>query len=277
MKFEFEKEYKNYPFNSEICYSFNMSEFPEAHDHDYWEILIICEGSYSHLLNGKKYIIKRGDGLFIRPNDNHSLKGIGNKFAHVNITVTTNAMKQACDNLSPNMYELILNKKDVVAFSVNPIQLTDIEEYGNTLVNGVLDEKNYRFISKLLLSKLINMLVDDNYHISSNKPDWINNLTKAVREVRNLDWKVDDVCNYVKFSRAHVNRCFQKYYQCSIGDYLGQVKLSAAVDFLKHTEKPVGEIATILGFSSVSHLNHIFKEKYECSPLEFRRNSKENN
>ena len=33
----------------------------------------------------------------------------------------------------------------------------------------------------------------------------------------------------------------------------------------------IDEISTLLGFSSVSHLNHIFKEKTGMSPLQYRK------
>ena len=54
-------------------------------------------------------------------------------------------------------------------------------------------------------------------------------------------------------------------------EYLRRVKISFATDYLKHSSLSISEISSLLGFSSVSHLNHIFKEATGKTPLQFRK------
>ncbi len=57
-------------------------------------------------------------------------------------------------------------------------------------------------------------------------------------------------------------------------EYLTKVKISNAIDYLIHSDKTISEISYMLGYDSVSHLNHIFKEKNGISPLQFKKISK---
>ena len=49
-------------------------------------------------------------------------------------------------------------------------------------------------------------------------------------------------------------------------DILARRALAEAEDLLAHTDRPIGEIAEQCGFSSASHLTHLFKKKYGFPP-----------
>ena len=55
--------------------------------------------------------------------------------------------------------------------------------------------------------------------------------------------------------------------------YLNNYRLERAADALKAGNKPVGEIRREVGFSGDSYFIALFRERYGCTPLQFRLNS----
>ncbi len=67
--------------------------------------------------------------------------------------------------------------------------------------------------------------------------------------------------------------------ECSDGmtlsEYLDDWRIRYAAQMLTNTDKPVGIIVDMSGFSSRSHFNTLFREKFKMPPTEYRRASKE--
>ena len=67
---------------------------------------------------------------------------------------------------------------------------------------------------------------------------------------------------------------FKKYTNCSPIDFLLNVRLTKAKELLVNTNKSVGEISEMCGFSSANYFGLIFKKKENLSPLQYRKNQR---
>ena len=65
-------------------------------------------------------------------------------------------------------------------------------------------------------------------------------------------------------------RRFREEKGCTLVQYLTRVKMDYAQNFLRSTNFPVREIATRLGYDSVSHLCHVFKASTGKTPRQYR-------
>ena len=54
-------------------------------------------------------------------------------------------------------------------------------------------------------------------------------------------------------------------------EYFLNIKLNAAATMLKNTNRLILDISNDIGITSLSHFNHIFKEKYGVSPNRYRK------
>ena len=54
--------------------TFYRKLMPEAHDHDFYEIICTLEGSFAHVINGVPYAFAPGWVTLLRPGDVHSLR-----------------------------------------------------------------------------------------------------------------------------------------------------------------------------------------------------------
>lgn len=87
---------------------------------------------------------------------------------------------------------------------------------------------------------------------------------------RNLS--VNEMSFLIGMSLASFKRAFKESYSDSPGRWLKERRLEKGRELLEKTDKTIGEICDLCGFSSSSHFIHLFKHKHEFSPLKYRQN-----
>ncbi|MBQ6781308.1 MAG: helix-turn-helix transcriptional regulator, partial [Treponema sp.] len=71
-------------------------------------------------------------------------------------------------------------------------------------------------------------------------------------------------------NRTDLNKLFKKETGMTAIKYLIDLRLRIARSLLKDTDLPVERIAEQTGFSDSTHLERLFKQKYQMSPGEAR-------
>ncbi len=89
---------------------------------------------------------------------------------------------------------------------------------------------------------------------------------------RNLNHRitVEDLAAYVKLSRSYLSTTFRQCMGVPLNRYILDAKLEEAASLLRYTDRPVSDIAEYLCFSSQSHFQQAFKEKYAVTPRTYR-------
>lgn len=82
---------------------------------------------------------------------------------------------------------------------------------------------------------------------------------------------VEDVAQAVALSVPHLNRMFAEYLKRSPGDYLIDLRLERAKDYLTHTNMSVMDICVALNYSP-SYFSRLFKSRVGCPPGQFAAN-----
>ena len=67
---------------------------------------------------------------------------------------------------------------------------------------------------------------------------------------------------------------FKYVYDLTVNKYMQHIKLEAAKDMLRESEKNISEIVTSIGLNNRSYFSKIFKEKYGVSPKYFLKTRK---
>ena len=73
-------------------------------------------------------------------------------------------------------------------------------------------------------------------------------------------------------SRQYVMRLFQKYMHTTVTHYITQLKLSHALELLRHSTFRVGEVAEILGYANTYYFCRQFRQQFGMTPTEYIRN-----
>lgn len=76
------------------------------------------------------------------------------------------------------------------------------------------------------------------------------------------------------FSPSYLSRVFKNHMQVSVLQYLQQLRMNAAGNLLRNTNKTVSEIAREVGYGDLKHFYQLFKRHYGVSPKAYRDASK---
>lgn len=83
--------------------------------------------------------------------------------------------------------------------------------------------------------------------------------------------RVDQLAEEHHFSATHFRRVFSSYMNMSPLEYINQVRVQNACDYLKKTDKSVAEIAQLCGFGTISTFNRNFSKVKGMSPGHWRK------
>ena len=146
-------------------------------------------------------------------------------------------------------------------------------EVYNSSVNDQID--NVYQCSKLaynLLFELFNSLIEDS--ATKKLPPKIKKARQFIEDNYKLNISIDNISDYVKLSKFHLTREFEKEFGIAPGKYLINIRLEKAI-YLLLTEPNlnVNEIAESTGFSCGNYFSKVFKNKFNTTPTEYRKNN----
>lgn len=82
----------------------------------------------------------------------------------------------------------------------------------------------------------------------------------------------DDLAHHVGVSRRHLERLFKKQLEQVPSQYYLELRLEQARQLLRTTELPVLDVASRCGFASASYFSTAYRNHYNLTPREERRN-----
>jgi AraC-like DNA-binding protein len=90
---------------------------------------------------------------------------------------------------------------------------------------------------------------------------------------KNLDKELHlgQVAGHLHISAEHLSRVFKQETGQTVFTHLMQLRLEKAKTYLIGTDKTIGEVARLTGFSSVSVFSRTFKKSIGTSPLRYRQ------
>lgn len=101
-------------------------------------------------------------------------------------------------------------------------------------------------------------------------------LTKAVQFIRRelgSGINVEDVLEQVSVSRSTLERQFLDHLDCTPHEFILRCRIDRVKQLLLDTEYPLMKIAGMCGFSRVSHMITLFRQRTGMTPTRFRRTS----
>ncbi len=113
----------------------------------------------------------------------------------------------------------------------------------------ILDEKNDRLVNRIK-SIIISLIYDEDD--ISNK-----NLSTVLSEEIHMDY-------------SHLSSLFSRTEGKSIQQFQQNIKIERAKELLEYNEKPIAEIADLLGYGSAAYLSTTFKRATGLTPSYYR-------
>jgi YesN/AraC family two-component response regulator len=82
---------------------------------------------------------------------------------------------------------------------------------------------------------------------------------------------LDSAAEYVNISPSYLSRIFKKNTNVSFTRYIMNLRMEKATEYLKNCNYNIYNISEMVGYSNIYYFYRIFKNKYECTPSEYRK------
>ena len=247
--------------------------YTELHGHVYWEFAIMTDGKITHILNDCVSTMEKYDYCLIGPADLHRFEKFQNEHSkHLNLCIADEAFKSLCDFINPDLYNEIVNRKLKITGKLKPDELDHACDIATRALLCQTDQFRQKdmFIASLFF-EMMNIIINQLSVVDNSYPDWLKILLERLNSPDSINISVEDIIRLSGFSHTHLLRQFKKYMGVTITEYLTLKKLHYCCNLLENTNCTTLEISNMLGFSSLSHLNHIFKKQYGITPTEYKR------
>lgn len=240
------------------------------HWHDYFEFEIVFEGETLHILNDKKYIIKKGSAYLLTPFDFHAMEHInGQYFPYIyNFIFSEEALPKEYLSLLP-----LINSANC-QFDEQETQIVFKEIEFLDGVSKMVDSPLKTELMKCSFVKVITMFLQ-RCGIGQNNTEntaTLETFHKAVALVKyhfREEIELNFLAKKVGFSPNYLGQLFKKEFGVSYNEFLKNIRLKYAKNLLKHSDYSVAEIAKNSGFKTTSYFIQCFKEKYNITPKQY--------
>ncbi len=261
-----------------------FADFPE-HSHDFIEVVYMCLGSTTHIINGKQVLLSEGELLFLSRNTSHSILRAGENDIAINFIILPQFFKNSVSALGDEdtpLKKFIADSldnsgnSDYLLFKVaNELPVQNLIE--NLIWILLNDTKKKRTLNRITVELLFQHLMDFTDSIAyDNQEDEI--IVKFLKYVDDnyTDASLKEAAKLLFCDSSWLSREIKKKTGSNYTDIIKERRLKQAVFYLKNTNMKISEIATDIGYDNLSYFYRIFFDAYKMTPKEMRSAKKDN-
>ncbi|TGB01455.1 response regulator [Halobacillus salinus] len=100
--------------------------------------------------------------------------------------------------------------------------------------------------------------------------DAISQAEEWIQEHYHESITLEQVAEYIALNPYYFSKLFKERFQQTFIDYVTQVRLTKAKQYLSTTEKPLKEICSLVGYKDPNYFSRVFKKKEGVSPTSYR-------
>lgn len=255
--------------------------FPK-HTHNYVEVIYMCEGVTTHIINGEEILLREGELLFLNQNAAQEIMPAGEKDIAVNFIILPEFFDQALlmigeeENLIRDfIIGCLKGEKEKVSYlhfkvrDVLPIQnLTE-----NLIWTVMNSQPNKRRINQITMGLIVLQLMNHTDKVTVGKNHSEQELLLSVIrfiEERYKDGTLSELAKELHYDLYNLSRMIKRLTDKNYKELVQNKRLSQAAYLLINTKLSVADVGLAVGYDNLSYFHRIFKEKYEVSPKKFR-------
>ncbi len=253
--------------------------FPE-HTHDYVEMVYMCNGSTTHIVNGKTILLEQGDLLFLGQSATHEVCKAGESDVAVNFIVlpaffstSLAAIGEEETPLRRFLVDCLCGKVSGPGYlhfdvsRVKPVQNL-IENLIWTLIQ---DTPQKRKVSQMTMALLFVQLMG---HTESLLTEGQNDaaIFHVLRyiETHYADGSFSELTEVLHYDASWLSREIKKKTGKTYTQLIQEKRLAQAAFLLKNTKRNVSDIAQAVGYENISYFHRMFAAFFGRSPKQYR-------
>lgn len=254
------------------------------HVHNFLEVVYMCSGSTTHIINRTTEItLREGELLFLQQGTSHSVSAPGYHDIAIRFLILPAFLQYP---LSMLREDTVLRRfieraaeNDVKENDFLHFHLQDMPEAKNLLENMTRILLNSRRNSRQVLQATMGVLLLDlserTYKITVGAPSSYEQ--KIVLDAMNYIETEYKEASLAKFCERYnqpdyyISRLMKRYSPYTFTQYLQRRRLLQAAYMLTETREAIESIIVEVGYENSSHFHKLFKNAYGMTPKEYRK------
>lgn len=260
-----------------------FAPFPR-HSHNYVEIMYMCAGSTTHVINGDTQLtLYPGELLFLGRNASHAIARAEVGDVAVNFIVLPGFFDTAFQMIGTEnvlgrflLGTLQRGGEEVSYLHCKSAELLPVQNLVESMVWSLLNkEPNSRRINQVSMGLLLLQLLNHPETITAQGAPGYNSplVMAALQEIEEnfRHAQLTLVAQRFHVSLAYVSGLVRKTTGSSFKELLQQKRLDRAQFLLQETKLSVPEIIEAVGYDNTSYFYRIFKRRFGITPKEYRQ------
>ena len=256
--------------------------FPE-HTHDYVELIYMCQGSTTHIVEGKEIKLCEGELLFLGQGIHHSIKKAEQNDIAVNFIILPHFF-------GDTLYAMGENESPIKRFFVNCLcgndsnsylhfNVSDVTEVQNLMENLILivmsDTPNKRKQLQMSMALIFMQLIahTDKLIAELNEDTALFKILDYI-ETNYINGNLSEASQIFHYEISWLSREILKKTGKTFTQLMQEKRLSQAAFLLKNTNKNFTDISVAVGYENTSYFHKMFTLNFNMSPKEFRTREK---
>lgn len=255
--------------------------FP-LHRHNYVEVLYVCEGTLTNIIDGKQVIVRKGELLFLNQFTHHEILAAGRSDIAINFMVLPEFFDVA--------YSMAGNNNVLADFLVNVLRRDNQQgEYLHFKVSEVLQIQNLlenmiyslvtgrgdqNRINQTTMGLIFLYLLDSVQYAEMRVPNQYENMiSMTTLDYIEQNYKtatLTELCVRLHLPMHVLSKMIKKNTGFNFKELLQRKRMNKAIELMCETELPISDIIAAVGYENGSYFHRVFREKYHVTPRAFR-------
>ena len=239
------------------------------HNHDFYEIECGCDGHAIQTLNGRAAPFRSNDVFLLRPADSHEVHADGDAtLTFINIAFEASHLDFIYDR-----YHLESIRAWQSDPNWQPLHRLTVKGMG-ALRQGLfemLNDTRSTFALDRFLFNFFFLLESEAKNPYGECPEWLQQTLQRLNGDPQWLQKGPRALETISgYTLEYVSRVLKRSAGLTPRDALNRIRMEYAAMLLNTTSRDIGQVARDCGFESASYFFRLFRERYGCTPLQYR-------
>ncbi len=238
------------------------------HRHSDWEFTSTMDGTGINVVNGEEYPLMPGIFVLLGPKHVHRYYSDAPIKRH-DICVPDEKMRQLADILQPDLYKKLSSSEKPIIIKLSVESFNEIHERLSKIDLLGQDNRDVRAILVSIVMYLLGVYLE--HKSEKNMPKSVILFLQRISDPDVFSMRINDIIGFSSYSHSQFIKIFKTYVGKTIIEYVTDLRIAHAAKLLSSTDLKVITIASKVGYDNQSFFAQKFKDRYNVSPVEYRR------
>lgn len=245
----------------------------EGEKHNFWEFLYVDKGVINLMADDRKYILKKGEMIFHKPNEWHNVIANG-EIAPNLIVMAFTCHSDAMDYFKDKVLTVNKPLKTYLATIIQEAKEAFVSDLNDPQLKSLKKRKTSKFGAEQLIKINLELMLIDMIREEKNLPpvtrtspsireyaqeEKVNIIINLLKDNIHESLSLDDICKQTLLSKSSLRKLFKEHMDMSVMEYFKLLKINEAKALIRENNYNFTEISRLLGYNSIHYFSRTFK------------------